>query len=264
MRLVGCSFFGWIRPCFRIRTVSLDSQAGQFPCPQENPGEHGAVEAARIGIAQRRMISGEKMQTVGEKILGTMGEAILGPAGDDAGFEQEGKVTIEGDLSEADDDTDARQGLDFGGEVRGAVADLLGERLVARRGAAYDGGYPGVSQLEAVGAVEGARFAGEAEFMQDGVHEVAGAVAGEGSAGSVGSVGPGGEAEDEDSCPGVAKARDGTGPVGLVDIGAAFGFADSAAVFAKARAALAGDDGPMNPLEELRRTLCAGGYHCIP
>jgi hypothetical protein len=210
------------------------------------------------------MISGEKMQTVGEKILGTVGEAVLGLAGDDAGFEQEGQVTIEGDLSEADDDTDARQGLDFGGEVRGAVADLLGERLVARRGAAYDGGYPGVSQLEAVGAVEGARFGGEAEFVEDRVHEVAGAVAGKGSACPVGSVGAWCEAEDEDSGPGVAKARNGTGPVGLVDIGAAFGFADSAAVFAEARAALAGNDGPMNLLEELRRTLCVGGCHCIP
>jgi len=210
------------------------------------------------------MISGEKMQTVGEEILGAVGEAILGPAGDDAGFEQEGQVTIEGDLSEADDDTDARQGLNFSGKVVGAVTYLLGERFVAGRGAAYDRGYPGVAQLEAVVAVDGARFAGEAEFVQDRVHEVAGAVAGEGSACSVSSVGAWGEAEDEDSGPGVTKARDGPGPVGLVDIGAAFGFADSSAVFAKTGAALAGDDGPMNLLEELRRTLCVGAYHCIP
>ena len=210
------------------------------------------------------MISGEEMQTVGEKILGTVGEAILGPARDDTGFEQEGQVTIEGDLSEADDDTDPREGLDFCGEVGAAVADLLGERLVTGRGTAYDRGYPGVSQLEAVVAVDGARFAGEAEFVQDGVHEVTVAVAGEGSAGSVGSVGAGGEAEDEDSGPGVAKARDGAGPVGLVNISAAFGFADSSAVFTKTGAALAGDDGSMNLLEEWRRTLCVGGYHCIP
>ncbi len=157
------------------------------------------------------------MQAVGEKIFGAVGEAVLGLAGDDAGFEQEGEVAIEGDLSEADDDTDARQGVNFSGKVGGAVADLLGARLVAGRGAAYDGGDPGVAKLEAVVAVGGARFAGEAEFVQDGVHEVAGAVAGEGSAGAVGTVGAGGEAEDEDAGPGVAKARDGSGPVGLVD-----------------------------------------------
>ena len=73
-----------------------------------------------------------------------------------------------------------------------------------------------MSQLEAVVAGDGAGFAGEAEFVEDGVHEVAGAVAGEGSAGAVGSVGAGGEAEDEDSGAGVAKARNGAGPVGLV------------------------------------------------
>ena len=257
-------FFGWFRFCLRIWAVSLDGQAGQFPCPQEDPSEHGAVEAAGVGVTQGRVVSGEQMQAVGEKILGTVGEAVLGSAGDDAGFEQEGQVTIEGDLSEADDDTDSRQGLNFSGEVVGAVADLLGERFVAGRGAAYDRGYPGVAQLQTVVAVDGARFAGEAEFVQDRVHEVAGAVAGEGSACSVSSVGAWGEAEDKDSGPGVTKARDGAGPVGLVDIGAAFGFADSSAVFAKTGAALAGDDEPVNLLKELRRTLSAGGCHCIP
>ncbi len=45
--------------------------------------------------------------------------------------------------------------------------------------------------------------------MQDGIHEVAGAVAGEGTAGAVGSVSAGSEAEDEDSGTRIAKA--GTG-----------------------------------------------------
>ena len=153
--------------------------------------------------------------------MGSVGEAVLGFAGDDAGLEQVGEVAVEGDLAEADDDADAGQGLDFSGEVDGAVADLLGERLVAGRGAADDGGDPGVAEPEAVVAGDGAGFAGEAEFVEDGVHEVAGAVAGEGSAGAVGSVGAGGEAEDEDAGFGVAKAGDGAGPVGLVEIGAA-------------------------------------------
>jgi hypothetical protein len=121
-----------------------------------------------------------------------------------------------------------------------------------------------VAELEAVVAGDGAGFAGEAQLVQDGIHEVAGAVAGEGAAGAVGSVGAGREAEDEDSGAGVAKAGDGTGPVGLVLVRAAFGFADAAAVGAKPGAALAGDDGFMNLLEELRRYLCVGGGHCIP
>jgi hypothetical protein len=204
------------------------------------------------------------MQTVGEKILGPMGEAVLGFAGDDAGLEQEGQVAVEGDLSEADDDADARQSLDLAGKVGGAVANLLGEGFVAGRGTTNDGGDPGVAELEAIVTVNGAGFAGEAELVEDGVHEVAGAVTGEGAAGAVGSMGAGGEAEDEDSGAGVAEAWDGAGPVGLVLIGAAFGFADAAAVVAKPGAAFTGDDGFMNLVEELRRNLCVGGCHCIP
>jgi hypothetical protein len=195
--------------------------------------------------------------------LGAVGEAVLGFAADDAGVEQIGEIAIEGDLSQADDDTDAWQGMDFSGQMGGAVANLLGERLVAGWGAADDGGDPGVTQLEAVVAGDGAGFAGEAKLVQDGVHEIAGTVAGEGAAGAVGSMGSWGEAEDEDSCSWVAKAGYGAGPVGLVVIGTPFGFADAAAVDAKTGAAFTGDDGFVNLLEEWERTLCAGGCHYI-
>ncbi len=110
--------------------------------------------------------------------------------------------------------------------------------------------------------------------MQDGIHEVAGAIAGEGTAGAVGSVGARGEAEDEDAGSGIAKAGDGEGPVGLIDVGATFGLAYAAAVVAETGAAFTGDDGLMNLPEELRRSLCVdslgvdslgvGGCHCIP
>ena len=241
----------------------LDGQAGQFPCPQEDPGEHGAIEPASVGIAQGWVIGGEKMQPIGEEILGTVGEAVLGSAADDARVEQVGEIAVESDLSKADDDTDARQGLDFSGQMCCAVANFLGEGLVAGRGAADDGGDPGVAQLEAVVAGDGAGFAGEAELVQDWVHEVAGTVTGEGAAGAVGSVGSGGEAEDEDSGAVVAEAGYRARPVGLVMIGTSFCFADAAAVVAKTGAALTGDDGFVNLLEDCERTVCAGGCHCI-
>ena len=63
-----------------------------------------------------------------------------------------------------------------------------------------------MTELEAVVAVDRAWFAGEAELVQDGVHEVAGAVAGEGAAGAVGSVSAGGEAKNEDAGTGIAEA----------------------------------------------------------
>jgi hypothetical protein len=242
----------------------LDGQTGQFPCLQEYPGEHGAVEAAGVGVPQGWVVCGQEMQAIGKAIAGAVGEAVFRFALDDAGVEQVGEIAVEGDLSQADDDTDARQGVNLIGEVGGAVANLLGMGLVAGRGAANDGGNPGVAELQAIFAGDGAGFGGEAELVQDGIHEVAGAVAGEGTAGAIGSVGAGGEAEDEDAGAGVAKAGYGAGPVGLVLVGASLGFADAAAVFAKAGAALTGDDGLMNLLEELRRSLCVGGCHCIP
>jgi hypothetical protein len=242
----------------------LDGQAGQFPCPQKYPSEHGAVEAPSVGVPQGWMVGGEKMRAIGKLVVGAVGKAVFGFSGDDAGVEEMGEIAVEGDLSQADDDTDARQGVNFLSEVSGAVADLLGLRLVAGRGAANDGCDPGVAELQAIFSGDGAGFGGKAELVQDGIHEVAGAIASEGSAGAVGSVGAGGEAEDEDAGSGIAEAGDGAGPVGLVDVGATFGFADAAAVVAETGAAFAGDDGLVNLLEELRRSLCVGGCHCIP
>ena len=66
-----------------------------------------------------------------------------------------------------------------------------------------------MSKFEAIVAVDGAGLVGEAEFVQDGVHEVTGAVAGKGSAGSIGSVGSRREAEDEDA--GAGSPKPGTG-----------------------------------------------------
>jgi len=245
-------------------TSLLDGEAGQFPCLQEYPGEHGAIEAASVGVSQGWVVGGEKMQTVGKMIVSAVGEAVFGFACDDAGVEQVGEIAVEGDLSQADDDADARQGVNLIGEVAGAVANLLGVGLVAGRGAANDGGDPGVAELQAIFAGDGAGFGGEAELVEDGIHEVAGAVAGEGTAGAVGSVGAGGEAEDENAGSGVAESGHGAGPVGLVDVGATFGFAYAAAVVAETGTALTSDDGLMNLLEELRRGLCAGECHCIP
>ena len=182
------------------------------------------------------------MEAVGEEELSAVGEDVRAATGDDASEDEVGEVAVPGDLAEADDDADAREGDDLGGEVDGAVADLLGEGLVAGWGAADDGGDPGVAEAEAVGAGDGEGGGGEAEGVEDGVHEVAGAVSGEGAAGAVGTVGSGGEAEDEDAGVGVAEPGDGTGPIGLVEVGAAADFTDGLAVEAETGTALAGDD----------------------
>ncbi len=163
------------------------------------------------------------------------------------------EVAVKGDFTEGDDDANAGEQVDLAREVRGAVADFEGRGLVSRRCAADDGGNPGVAELEAVVAVRGVGLIGEAELVEDGVHEVAGAVAGEGAAGAVGAVRSGGEADDEDAGAGVAEAGDGTCPVGLVLVGAAPGDADSGTVLAEAGAELAGADPGMDLGEDGER-----------
>ena len=190
-----------------------------------------------------------------------MGELIIRLAGDDAGLQEESHVSVESDLSKAHDDANARQRLDLLGEMDAAVANLLGKWLVAGGSAADDGGDPGMAKLEAIVAGDGAGFAGEPEFVKDGIHEVAGAVAGKGAASTIGSVSTRGEAKDKDTSAGVAEAGDRARPVGLVEVGAAFGLAETAAVVAKTWAALAGDDGLANLLQEWGRTLCVGRCH---
>jgi hypothetical protein len=179
------------------------------------------------------MVAGEEAQAVGQEILGSVGEGVDGFLLDDAGVEQVGEVAVECDFSETDYDPDAREGLDFSGEMFSAVADLLGEGFIAGRSAADDGGDPCVAKAEAVVAGDGAGFGGEAKIVENGVHEIAGAVSGEGAAGAVGTMSAGGEAKDKDACFGITEAGDGTGPVGLVLIGAAAGFADAATVVTK-------------------------------
>ncbi len=227
----------------------LLGEAGEFEGAEEDVGEHRTIEAAGVGVAEGGVVAAEEGEAVGEEVLGAVGEGEGGAAFDDSLPEEMGEVAVPGDLAEADDDADFGEGGDLGGEVGGAVADLLGRGLVAGRGAADDGADPELAELEAVVAADGHGFGGEAEFVEDGVHEVAGAVAGEGAAGAVGSVGAWGEAEDEDAGVAVAEAGDGLGPVLLVAVGFAAVLADAAAVVAEPGAAGAGDDGVLELVE---------------
>jgi hypothetical protein len=85
--------------------------------------------------------------------------------------------------------------------------------------------------------------------MQDGIEKVAGAVAGEDAAGAVAAVGSGSQAKGQDASFGVAEARNGAGPVDLVDVGAALALADALAVFAKSRTAFTCGDSFMERCE---------------
>jgi hypothetical protein len=133
-------------------------------------------------------------------------EVVVGFAGNDATLQEKGHISIESNLSEAHDNAHAREGLDLVGEVGATVANLLRERLVAGWGAADDGSDPGVTELEAVVASDSAGLAGKPEFVEDRIHEVAGAVTGERTASAVGSMSTWGETEDQDSGSRIAEA----------------------------------------------------------
>ena len=187
----------------------LAVEAGELPGADEDTGEHGPVKAAGVGVAKGRVIAGEQMDAIGQAEFGGMGEAEGQAGGDDLRVQEMGEIGVEGDPAEADDDANAGQSGDLTGEVVAAVADLLRERLVAGRSAAEDGADPGMAEFEAVVAPGGVWLVGEAELAEDGVHEAAGAVAGEGAAGAIGSVSAG--SETEDVYPGAWIAEAGTG-----------------------------------------------------
>ncbi len=110
-------------------------------------------------------------------------------------------------------------------------------------GAADDRANPYLAQLEAVVAAGGGGLAGKAELVEDRVHEVSGAVAGEGTAGAVGSVSAWRETHDENACIGVAEPGHRLGPVLLVTVGFATRLADAANVVDEARTTSAIGDG---------------------
>jgi hypothetical protein len=119
------------------------------------------------------MICGKKMETVGKEILGAMGKTIVGFACDDASVQQIGQVAVEGDLSQTDDNADTRESLNFIGQMDSTVTNLLRLGFVAGWSTADYGGDPGVAKFEAIVTGDSTGFAGESEFVENWIHEVA-------------------------------------------------------------------------------------------
>src|ERR1700693_3704085 len=103
-----------------------------------------------------------------------------------------------------------------------AVSHLFGQGLVVRRSAAGCGGDVEVFQFQAVITARGGGLAGEAGFVEDGIQEAAGDVAGKGTAGAGGTVGAGSESEDKDAGLRVAKTGNRLAPVVPVAVSAPF------------------------------------------
>src|SRR5271154_3264780 len=137
-----------------------------------------------------------------------------------------GEVSIKSDLAESDDDLDVLQEREFAVEPMGTVGEFFARGLVIWRSAAGAGGDVSIVKLEFVIAVGGGGLGGESGFVEDGIEERAGGVAGEHASCAVGAVSAGSEAEKKDTSARVAESGDGMSPIGLVEVGTAFDLGD--------------------------------------
>jgi hypothetical protein len=204
------------------------------------------------------------MHSIRKNVLCAVSEAVGGFPGDDAHLQKIGEVAIKGDLAKAYDHPNARQGLNLIGKMGRAVANLLRQRLISRRRTADDGGYPGVPELEAIIAGDAGWLAGKPQLVENRIHKGSGAVSGERASRPIGAVSAGGKPQNKNAGARVSEAGNGAGPVGLVLIGTASGFSDSAAIIAKARATVALDDRLADLLQNRREGLNFRTGHCIP
>src|ERR1700733_1431169 len=96
-RLLGTRNVRW---CLR-RIYALDaakysdasSEATQFQGAKEDAGEHGSIETAGVGVAQRGMIAAEQGDVVGQLVLGSVAEGEGGAALDDTFVEEMREVS---------------------------------------------------------------------------------------------------------------------------------------------------------------------------
>lgn len=152
------------------------------------------------------MIAGQKVETVRQYVFRSVSKAVVGLARNNASLQEISHVPIKSYLAETNNHANFLQSFNLCGQVRRAVTNLLGSGFVTRWGASDDGSDPGVAKFQAVVAGGACWLAGETQFVQHGIHEVAGAIAGEGAARSIGSMRAGSKPEDEDAGAWVPKA----------------------------------------------------------
>lgn len=204
--------------------------------------EHLASEFSGLGVLVGGVVGSQQDIAVRQFVFCAVGKDILRFAFEHTPTLQIVQIGIKANFSQRDYDLQFLQAFNFAIQIRRAVGQLLRQGLVVGRCAAGGGGDEQVVELEPVVPVGGRGLIGEAGFVEHRVHEVAGSVAGEGTASTVGTVGSGGEAENEDTGIGIAKGGDGLAPVVVVAVGAALLAGDLLAVGDEARALGAGDD----------------------
>src|SRR6516162_1011810 len=161
----------------------------ETPDSAKNSGVHGGSDAAGLRVLLARVIDGEQARRSGGKVrFRPVSELVRRSRNDDAALLEDFEIGVPSDFAKRKNRL-GFQDFEFALEISAAIRDFSRERLVARRSAAAGGGDVGLIDLEAVLAVERDRLIREAGFVQRGVQEVAGAVAGEHASGTIGSMG---------------------------------------------------------------------------
>src|SRR5579864_3669462 len=95
------------------------------------------------------------------------------------------QVCIEGDLPQNYHNFHVRQSGKFAIKKCSTISNLFRRWLVLGRSAAHSSSNVGIDKLEPVFATYGRRLRCESSFVQDGIHKVAGTIAGKRAAGAV-------------------------------------------------------------------------------
>lgn len=128
-------------------------------------------------------------------------------------FSMRRKKSIEGNLPQSDDHTEAFKQFEFFYEVRPAALKFNPARFILRRRAPDRRGNITISQLQAVVPMNRLRLICESRSVERSVEPVAAAIPGKHSAGSIAAMGRRSKADNQETRLGIAKTRQGFRPV---------------------------------------------------
>jgi hypothetical protein len=232
-----CFLFACMRVYSRLRSFQQAVRAG----------EHG-VQHLRSQLSSRRVLlagvigADQDRRIRGYDVLAIVGENKSRAGPDHAPVAQNSEIRVERDFAEHDHHAQALEQIELTLEILAAVVEFIGRGFVGGRGAADGGGNICVREPHAVIARNAFRLRCEPSLEKRAIEKIAGAVAREHAAGAIASVRRGCESDDQQTGARVAKTRDRKAPVNPIAISASPDEGDLLAIFAKARAALTGDN----------------------
>src|SRR5258708_17838718 len=127
-------------------------------------------------------------------------------------------------------------------KIMRTVGDFRGRWLILRRSATNCGSDVSVGQTQPIAAMRRSWLRREARFVQHGIHEVSGTVAGERTTCAIGSMRSRRESQNQHSRIGITETRNRLGPVVPAQVGAAFLSSDLSAIRDEPRASRTRDD----------------------